>query len=423
MGKPRGSLAPFVMLKNRFANVDRKYFQYSGLEMAYWFAAATGSYTTVYLQSLGFSPADVGLISALNSAISIFSTPFWGTMSDRMRSVKRVFLIVVVISMFLVPLIPITGKFSVLGIGLPYLIIPLSSFFRMPSGALVDTWVVQAANKDRLNYGSIRLWGSITFAVMAFLLSAIMPVLGIQYSFYFYSFASLITLVVAFTIKEDATKQRALRFRDLHVGRLFKDYYYVAYLIFAITLNMPMQTSFTFMPYLIGAVNADATMIGVISGLKALVEVPLLFMVARLRTRFKIQHLIMVAGALYVSEAFLLSFSPNIGYIIGVSILQGIAQGLFIGTGTNYVYRLAPENLKATAQTFNGAMNSIAGIVGNLLGGALIGIVGIKAFFGYASGMMACALLFFVFSFQIGSKLLKKPLPEAAMHPRDLISR
>ena len=422
MGKSSKGFAPFVMIKNRFAMVDRKYYQYTGLELAFWFAAATQSYTTVYLQLLGMSPQQVGIISALNSAISIISTPFWGTMSDRMQSVKKVFLFVVSVSILLVPLIPITGEQRILGIALPYIIIPLVSFFRNPAGALVDTWVVQASNRQGLNYGSIRLWGSISFAVMAFVLSALLRVIDVRYSFFIYSGASLIILVVACFIKEDGTKQRALKFRELHIGRLFKDYYYVAYLIFAITLNMPMQTSYTFMPYLIQSVGADATMLGTIQGIKALIEVPFLFFIAKLRTKYKIQHIIMAAGCLYVTEAFLLSLSYSIGYILIISALQGMAQGLFIGTGTNYVYRLAPDSLKATAQTFNGAMNSIAGIVGNLLGGVLITAVGVKTFYAYAGIMMAVSLLFFMSSFQIGTKLLKKPLPPAARHPREIQS-
>ena len=44
------------------------------------------------------------------------------------------------------------------------------------------------------------------------------------------------------------------------------------------------------------------------------------------------------------------------------------------------MYSLAPDHLKATAQTLNGAMNSVAGIIGNLLGGVLIAMVGVKAF-------------------------------------------
>jgi PPP family 3-phenylpropionic acid transporter len=410
------------LLKRAFASVDAKYIKYSGLEIAYWFGAATGAYTTVYLQGLGYSPTDVGIISALNSVTGIIAMPIWGMMCDRTRSVRKVFILVMLLSMLAVPLIPLVGDVRLLGIGIPYIIVPFTSFFRNPLGALVDTWVIQAANKERLNYGGIRLWGSLSFAVMAFLLSLTMPIIGIDYSFYFYAIAALIAVVVAYMIKDDATKQKALKMKDLHVMDLFKDYYFVTFLIFAIVLNMPMQTSFTFLPYLIEDVKAPSTMIGVIQGIKAIVEVPFLLTIARMRTRFRIQHLIMVAGLFHVLGVVLLAPSSSIGYIIVISFLQGIGQGLFIGTSTNYVYQLAPDNLKATAQTLNGSMNLVAGIVGNLVGGSLIDIIGVKPFYGYAGLMMSVALVFFTFSFKLGTNVFHKPLPEVARHPREFIT-
>ena len=100
---------------------------------------------------------------------------------------------------------------------------------------------------------------------------------------------------------------------------------------------------------------------------------------------------------------------------------QGIGGGLFIGVGTNYVYSLAPDHLKATAQTLNGAMNSVAGIVGNLLGGVLIAMVGVKAFYFIAGCMIFGAVVLFLLSFPLGQRILKQPLPNAARRPRDLL--
>ena len=62
-----------VRAKNMCLGLGKEYFQYSGLEFMYWFAAATNSFTTVYLQDIGMDSTEVGMISALNSAVSILA--------------------------------------------------------------------------------------------------------------------------------------------------------------------------------------------------------------------------------------------------------------------------------------------------------------------------------------------------------------
>ena len=400
-----------------FASLGKEYFQYSGLEFMFWFAAATNFFTTVYLQDIGMDSTKVGMISALNSAVSILAMPLWGALSDKLRSVKKVFIFATLASAVLVPLIPLVSTYRVGPLMLVYLIIPLSCFFRNPTNALVDSWVVQASNRQGLNYGGIRLWGSISFAVMSMGLSAILPILGIKYAFFGFTLVAIPLALVAFFIKDDAQKGKSLPLRELHLGELFKNYYYMAYLIFAVALNIPLNCSYTFMPYLIKAVGADPSLYGVLTGYKALMEIPMLILMVRMRKRFRMPSIIVAAGIFYVLEMTLYSAAGNFTQLFLIETFQGIGGGLFIGISSNYVYRLAPDHLKATAQTINGAMNSIAGIVGNLMGGALIAAVGVKSFYFIAGCLIFAALLLFVLSFPLGQRVLKQPLPEAARRP------
>lgn len=420
MSSEQRGVIPAKSEHKRIHRIDKKYLQYSGLEWMYWFAAATGTFTTVYLQQLGMDTDEVGFISALNSAISIISMPIWGMLSDKLRSIKKVFIIAVVISAIIVPLIPLIGGIKLGPIFIFHFIIPISCFFRNPVGSLTDSWVVQASNRQGLNYGGIRLWGSISFAIMAIGLAALLPKIGVQYSFFGYTLACIPLIAVAVSIKDDAQKGRSIPLRELHIGQLLKNSYYICYLIFCIALNMPLNTTGTFMPYLIKEIGADSTLVGLLSGYKAIIEVPMLFLMIRFRKRFRMPAIIVAAGVFHISELLLYSTATSFYHILLVGTLQGLAQGLFIGIGTNYVYMLAPDNLKATAQTFNGAMNSIAGIVGNALGGVLVKMIGVKEFFWIAGLMILGALTFFVLSFPFCKYVLKQPTPLAAKDPREI---
>lgn len=53
-------------------------------------AMAVGNYQTVYLQSIGFPATDFGLLNAIACAVAIFAMTFWGTVSDRIGSVRKI---------------------------------------------------------------------------------------------------------------------------------------------------------------------------------------------------------------------------------------------------------------------------------------------------------------------------------------------
>lgn len=56
----------------------------------FWAAMAVGNYQTVYLQSIGFPATDFGLLNAIACAVAIFAMTFWGTVSDRIGSVRKI---------------------------------------------------------------------------------------------------------------------------------------------------------------------------------------------------------------------------------------------------------------------------------------------------------------------------------------------
>lgn len=60
----------------------------------FWFAWAFGCYQTVYLQSIGFSASQLGLLNSIASGVGIASVAFWGMVSDRMGSLRKVLVII-----------------------------------------------------------------------------------------------------------------------------------------------------------------------------------------------------------------------------------------------------------------------------------------------------------------------------------------
>ena len=66
----------------------------TGVNSIFWFSWSFGSYQTIYLQEVGFTASQLGLLNALTSILSIASVSFWGMVSDRIGSLRKVLITV-----------------------------------------------------------------------------------------------------------------------------------------------------------------------------------------------------------------------------------------------------------------------------------------------------------------------------------------
>ena len=89
---------------------NKKVLQISSLEAAFWAAFAVYSpYLTYFLKTRGYSNTTIGTITAVNSFIVVFAQPLWGMISDKLQSIRRVFIICMCVTAILLqplPLIP-----------------------------------------------------------------------------------------------------------------------------------------------------------------------------------------------------------------------------------------------------------------------------------------------------------------------------
>ncbi len=403
------------------------FLHFAAMSGTFWIASCFTSYQTVFLQSIGWNTAQVGVLQSINHIVGIFSSPTWGTISDKIRSVKKVLLLVLTISMityFATPWL----SFSIWGVSFLYVVIPFTNFFRMPLNSLIDNWTVRTSNKHNLNFGQIRSVGSFTFGVTGMLLGFFVTYINEHYSvgrwdgnfgtvltFICYSVFNLALFAVVLSTPErnaQGTGKKRLKFSEMPYGKLFRNYYYVTYIIYAIVLQLPMSCLNGFTPYLLAEVGSTGAAIGYVTGFKAFIEIPMLMSLKKFRSKVPLYYLLLASGCFYVLEAILYSNAQNFWHVfITAAICQGLGGGLSIAAGTNYVYTLSPPELKATAQTLHGACVNVAGIVGSAMGGFLIHTIGIREFYRYMGVLILVALGLYVLSFVFGPKISKQPRP------------
>ena len=377
-----------------------------GFNGFFWFAWAFGCYQVVYLQSQGFTASETGLLNALSSIVAIFSVSFWGMISDKIGSVKRIAILVISVGVGLFALIPAIPTNLKISSALFLIIIPAMNFFRGSMITFSDNILVRNCNELGLNFGVIRSAGSFLFTIGSLIISVLIPFVGIPSTFWINALLMIPAIVFLFFCRDpnmnSRPKEKDSPKQKLNIGELFKNYYYVSFLLFALFFYIATNCEGNFMVYFMRSIDVAPEKYGYMLAYRATVEIPFLLLSNKLRKRFKLRQM-MIAGALLmaVEGVGLCFFANSFSSLIFFSTFFGLGNGLFISASLGYVYHLAPNHLKASAQAFFAAVAAVSGIFGNLLGGVVFDSIGAKPFYFVVSMLFALSILIFFISFQI----------------------
>lgn len=397
------------MKKIRFSSMSpqaAESLRLAGVQGIFWAAMTAANYQTVYLQNHGFPVSQFGLLNALACVVSIIAMTFWGTVSDKTGSVRKIVMLTLTLGCglyALVPLIPTGQPYSTL---LFLIIIPMFSFFRTPMSPFVDNLTVRNCAEHGLNYGVIRSSGSLLFAITGVLVvNLLIPNLGVSSTFWFSGVMMIPAIVLTWFCFEPQGGGKRVKKTSAGSAELFKNLRFVTFLVFVVVYQLSMTFESNFLAYLMADLNLDNTKIGLIFSTRAIMEIPFLFFIGKLRQRIPLRYLIMMAAGFMGLECLMFSFFvTSLPHMIAFAALYGLGGGLWIGTSTNYVYELAPAHLRATAHGLFISVTQISGILGNLVGGVLFDLIGGKMFYRVTACIFAVAIIVFAVSFMIKPK-------------------
>ena len=369
----------------------------TGVNSIFWFSWSFGSYQTIYLQEVGFTASQLGLLNALTSILSIASVSFWGMVSDRIGSLRKVLITVLAggVGLFaLIPLIPAGLPYST---ALFFCLVPLVYFFRGSMSTYAENLLVRNSNELRMNYGLLRSVGSFLFMIGSFTISFLLPTVGVASTFWLTALLTVPAIVLTFFAREpDARPPKKGEKQKLNLGELFQNRAYVSFLVFDFLLYTGTNCEGTFLPYFMADANIPSERYGIFLGARALLEIPFLLLMVRLRRKFPLRLLVMCPPLLMGLECVLLGLWVHSFPTMLVSCcFFGLGNGLLIGSSLNYVYELAPAHLKASAQAFFAAVSSVAGILGNLTGGVVYDAVGARPFYLLVAAVFALSFAVF----------------------------
>jgi PPP family 3-phenylpropionic acid transporter len=378
----------------------------AGFPMLQFFSWASMScftpYIVIVMTDRGLDNTRIGLILTLNALVTIVAQPFWGMISDRIQSIRKVYILCLALAAACYCFLPWSRT-----LGHLILLYPGVLFFLSPMAPLLDTWSYQAIrNRAGGSYGLIRLW-----AVVMPLVGRLVSLTGLNVISWLFALLIAASILVSLLLPQ-ATPERPLNIlhrQKLPVGSLFKSYPYVSFVVVLGLMFVSIQPMFGFQGRLMLDVGGTQELFGWAMTVAALSEIPVFIYSRRLISRFSPVSLVIVSFLFFAARLYAFSVASAPWMVMLVALLHGLSFALFLVGTVNYIDALAPAGLKSTALTIASAVyTGLSGIAGNALAGRLMDQYGIRPVYRLGSLATLTVLVLFLISLGIGRYLTRR---------------
>ncbi|WP_419901656.1 MFS transporter [Kiloniella sp.] len=331
----------------------------------------------VWLETKGLSKSEIGWILSLPPFLMVFISPLIAYLSEKSgRSRTVLFLTALVSSSFFLCF---------------YFSSSFYSFLFLQAGAsccflslipLGDSQTLKAVRLYDLNYGRIRLWGSLSFIATSFGVGYVLDLMGIDWTLWLILCALLTVALFSFFLPSLPTEQ------DKTPGnpRIFLKK--PSFLIFILGAGMIIGSHaayYAFGSLYMISLGYSKTLIGFIWAFGVIAEVILFAFSNKLFKSARSLHLILIGSVAGIIRWGALGFDDSMVVIIGIQILHALTFGATHLGSMSFISRHAPKNVAASAQSiYSSIANGLMMGVAILISGRLYDIDPSYAFLGMA---------------------------------------
>lgn len=364
----------------------------------YGTSALVASYFPLFYADLGFSRTQIGYIYAVGPMISLISNLLWSYASDRFRTIKKILLILLAGQLLMSFFLSMTTKFAVI-----MLIITLYYSFFYPVLPLSDSIAISTANRHKKNFVSIRIFGSIGFAIFALLigyvLSTIPSITTMGVSMIIAGTALFLTLFV----KDQATSVARVNFSGVLSILKQRELLWFLGCVFCLALGMRMNDAF--LSISLHDLGAGQELVGWAMLLSAFSEIPIFLLLTKYGAKFKELPLLLLASLMFAIRFMLVGLSDSATGILLIQLMHGVSFGIFYVTAIRMLSRLIPAQFQATGLAlFTVMWSSLSGLFSGAFGGMVFEHFGRENFYFTAMGTSLLAFIGFASRYFYRSK-------------------
>ena len=350
-------------------------------------------YFNVYLLELGFSGTQIGILAAVFPLFALVVSPALSALADRRGWRLRLLQISLLGWAVVLLLYRFPTSFSAF-----LLLVILESAMRSPTLPIADGVIAQMAVRHRLNFGNMRLWGSFGFATFSILSGIAWQQIGYRSMFLAAALAALPALLIARRLEEGSV---AVTNGRRSVLFLMQDKGLVILYTTAFLIGMAMFSTFVFSGVFMTQLGGSETQIGLLFGLSALAEVPIMRRSGQIIQRLREPQALLLAIALCGISLLGHAVAGSAIMLIVAGIVKGLGFGLFFVVMVQLLDERAPAGWTSTAQSmFQAAFFGLAPLLTTALSGYIFDVWGAALLFGLMTAVIGLSILLLLLTIQ-----------------------
>lgn len=364
-----------------------------------WCAAFTGFITSYFLKC-GMEASQLSTVLAVYMVSCFAGALFWGKVCDRMKTNRRVFLGLFAAVIATVGIITFLTPLRVMAAAYLYIVM---GFMQSSLGSNLDAWMLRSFHKDGGLYGKARALGSLGYSVSALIAGMIINRFGYGMIQVLQIVFGVLTLAMAFSLKELPFEERASEIKGGGDVRLLKKspiYVLLIVLLFlgglAISPVNNMKTVF------IQNVGGDVSMLGIDSFIGVTLQAVLIFVSGRF-TKIPIKVRLLIMSSALLIDLLLIYYAVTPVMVIAGSIFWNISFAVMLPTQREIVEKYVDPSVRNIAHNIaDAAYNNFSAIIALSYSGILISSFGVRM-------IAALGIVIMIIAVGIETALLLKP--------------
>lgn len=353
---------------------DTPFFRLSSFYFFYF--ASIGAfvpYWSVYLESLGFTPGEIGELIAISMMTKLIAPYLWGWIADHRGNRLRV----IRWTSFLAAL-SFAGIFMDQSYWSMALVLGVFSFFWHAALPQFEAVTLNHLGVNRMRYSLIRLWGSVGFIVV---------VIGLGYWFEHFGvgvlpllFVVLLLMIWLVSALTTARPEPQSGYEHLQIRRVITQGPVLIFLIAAFLMQLSHGPYYTFFSIYLQDHGYTASRVGELWAVGVIAEIGVFLFAHQWLDRHGALRLFQLAILITAARWLLLAnFVDSLLILILIQTLHAASYGLFHAASIELVHQYFPGKLQGRGQAlYASASFGLGNALGSWSSGHLWGIYGDK---------------------------------------------
>lgn len=360
-----------------------------------FFYLGYGAFTVIlsmYCQDIGMSATQIAYIVSFSPLLSIITQPAFGYLADKWKSPRKVSILLMAITILTMFIFAISHNFWIL---------LLSSGIAISFMNAITPLTDRIGVSSPYQFGKIRLWGSLGYAVMA-------QVSGILYQYIspFSNFmagilGAILTIICIYFVN-DPKLQEVEKVVDMQplstkniVLELIHNRPFIIFMIITFFFWGACSTNFNYLSIFIRSQGGTASQVGTYQLCATLFEIPMILITDYIIKKISFRNIMLFAVSISVINFAWYATLPSVNQIIFVFIFKGFSTVLFTMITVRLVMLLVKEEYVSTAYGIQCMLGKGFGaMIFQLFGGQIIDNIGMSAFYLFLCVGTIIALIF-----------------------------